>query len=212
MGRSAAPPPSRARSRATEAKGVDSPPRKNNKRTKREATLTIWHFNAAVSLDMKLARPDGSVDWLADYPPDGADFATFLDSVDLILMGRDTYEAVIAYGGAAGWPYPGKETVVMTSRPLEGAPAEVSTRRDLAATAAEIEGRGVGRVWIEGGGRLLAALAQLDKVDVVELAVIPVVLGAGIPAFPDGGPERWLKLKSAKPWIRDALWLVYRRA
>lgn len=31
--------------------------------------MTIWHFNAAVSLDMKLARPDGSVDWLEGIRP-----------------------------------------------------------------------------------------------------------------------------------------------
>ena len=40
--------------------------------------MTIWHFNAAVSLDMKLARPDGSVDWLEGYPPDNAEFDAFL--------------------------------------------------------------------------------------------------------------------------------------
>lgn len=173
--------------------------------------MTIWHFNAAVSLDMMLARPDGSVDWLADYPPDDTEFGTFLGGVDLILMGRDTYEAVVAYGGAAGWPYPGKETIVMTSRPMAGAPPGVAARSDLAAAVAEIEARGLGRVWIEGGGRLLAALAAMGKVDVVELAVIPVVLGSGIPAFPAGAPETWLKLDAARPWVRDAVWLTYRR-
>ena len=67
--------------------------------------------------------------------------------VDLIVMGRSTYEAVLSYGAGA-WPYPGKETIVLTSRALDDAPAEVSARSDLAATVAEIEGRGLGRVWI----------------------------------------------------------------
>lgn len=174
--------------------------------------MTIWHFNAAVSLDMKLARPDGSVDWLEGYPPDNAEFDAFLDSVDLILMGRDTYAAVQAYGGPAGWPYPGKETIVLTSRPLPGAPAEVTARQDLAAIVADIEARSLGRVWIEGGGRLLAGLMRLGKLDLAELAVIPVVLGEGIPAFPEGTPPTWLRLESAKPWLGDALWLIYRRA
>lgn len=99
----------------------------------------------------------------------------------------------------------------MTSRPLGAAPAEVSARSDLAATVAEIQARGVGRVWIEGGGRLFSALRALGKVAVVELAVIPVVLGAGVRAFPAGAPEVWLRLESVRRWSRDALWLVYRR-
>ena len=172
--------------------------------------MTLWHFHAAVSLDMRIARPDGSVDWLADYPPDAEDFAAFLAEVDLIVMGRSTYEAVLSYGAGA-WPYPGKETIVLTSRALDDAPAEVSVRSDLAATVAEVEGRGLGRVWIEGGGRLLAGLRALGRLDVMELAVLPVVLGAGVPAFPDGGPEGWFRLDSVRPWSRDALWLVYRR-
>jgi dihydrofolate reductase len=77
---------------------------------------------------------------------------------------------------------------------------------------ADIEARSLGRVWIEGGGRLLAGLMRLGKLDVAELAVIPVVLGEGIPAFPEGTPPTWLRLESAKPWLGDALWLIYRRA
>jgi len=56
---------------------------------------TIWHCHLAVSLDGKIARPDGSVDdWLADYPAEDFGIDTFLAGVDAILMGRGTYEAV----------------------------------------------------------------------------------------------------------------------
>lgn len=173
--------------------------------------MTIWHCNAAVSLDMKLARPDGSVDdWLvADYPPENIGFEAFLASVDAILMGRATYEAVLRYGAHA-WPYPGKRTLVMTSRPLDGAPPEVAVRADLAAAVAELEAS-CGRVWIEGGGLLLRDMMRLGKLDVLELAVIPIVLGDGIPLFPPGTPELNLALEQARPWIKDALHLIYRR-
>ena len=172
--------------------------------------MTLWHFHAAVSLDMRIARPDGSVGWLADYPPDAEDFAAFLAEVDLIVMGRSTYEAVLSYGAGA-WPYPGKETIVLTSRALDDAPAEVSVRSDLAATVAEIESRGLGRVWIEGGGRLLAGVRALGRLDVMELAVLPVVLGAGVPAPGPDAVEPEPRLGPAVGKGRDALWLVYRR-
>ena len=77
---------------------------------------TICHCHIAVSLDGKIARPDGSVDdWLAaDYPAEDFGFDAFLAGVDAILMGRGSYEAVRRHGD---WPYPGKPTTVMTTRP-----------------------------------------------------------------------------------------------
>lgn len=173
--------------------------------------MTIWHCNVAVSLDGKLARKDGAVeDWLvADYPPDDAGFESFLAGVDAILMGRDTYEAIARFGD---WPHSGKPTVVMTHRPLDDAPEGVEARSGaLGAVVAELEERGYGRVWIEGGGRLVRDMLALGKLDLLEMAVIPVVLGEGIPLFPEQTPGTWFDLESVRPWIKGAVWVVYRR-
>jgi dihydrofolate reductase len=173
--------------------------------------MTIWHCNVAVSLDMLLARPDGSVeDWLAaDYPPDDG-FDAFLAGVDAILMGRATYDAVRGFGE---WPYPGKPTVVLTHRALDDAPPGVVARGgDLAAVADEMESAGHRRVWIEGGGQVVRDMMRLGRLDVLEIVVIPIVLGEGIPLFPAGAPEQRLRLESAQPWIKGAMRLVYRRA
>jgi dihydrofolate reductase len=173
--------------------------------------MTIWHCNVAASLDMRLARPDGSVeDWLAaDYPTD-AGFDAFLADVDAILMGRATYDAVRGFGD---WPYPGKPTVVMTRRDLPDAPPEVVARSgDLAAVAREIEGQGRRLVWVEGGGQILRELLRIGRIDVLEVTVIPIVLGEGVPLFPEGTPETRLRLVEAQPWIKGAMRLVYRRA
>lgn len=173
--------------------------------------MTVWHCHAAVSLDAKLARPDGSVDWLMDYPPDDAlGFAQFIASVDAILMGRGTYEAVRQLGD---WPHPEKPTVVLTNRPLRDAPPRVEARRgELGPVVAEMESAGYRRVWVEGGGVVVRDMLALGKLDILELAVIPIVLGEGIPLFPDGTGETKLELDVAKPWIRGAVHLVYRRA
>ncbi|MBL8688258.1 MAG: dihydrofolate reductase family protein [Rhodospirillaceae bacterium] len=173
--------------------------------------MTIWHCHAAVSLDGKIARSDGSVDWLMDYPPDDAlGFAAFTASVDAILMGRGTYEAVRQLGD---WPHPDKPTVVLTNRPLRDAPPRVEARGgDLAPFVAEMERTGYRRVWVEGGGVVVRDMLAIGELDVLELAVIPIVLGDGIPLFPEGTVETKLVLDVAKPWTKSAVHLVYRRA
>ncbi len=148
---------------------------------------TIWHCHIAASLDGKIARPDGSVDdWLAaDYPAEDFGFDAFLAGVGAILRGRGTYDAVRRLGD---WPYPGKPTVVLTTRPLDDPPpAGVEVRcGDVATVADELEGRGYRRVWIEGGGQVVRSMIAIGKLDVLEMAVVPVVLGDGVPLFPEG--------------------------
>ena len=170
---------------------------------------TIWHCHIAVSLDGKIARADGSFDWLEAYPPQEFGLDAFLAKVDAILMGRDTYEVVRGFGD---WPHPGKPTIVLTNRPLEDAPTGVEARSgDLAAVAAELEARGYGRVWVEGGGQVIRGMVAAGKFDVLEMAIVPIVLGDGIPLFPSGTPEFGLDLVACEPRSGGALHVVYGR-
>ncbi len=172
---------------------------------------TIWHCHIAVSLDGRIARPDGGVeDWLAaDYPAEDFGFGAFLAGVDAILMGRSSYDAVRRMGD---WPYAGKPTVVLTSRALPDAPPGVVARAgDIAAIAAEMEACGYGRVWLFGGGQVIRSMLAIGRLDLLEMALIPVVLGDGIPLFPAGTPEVTLRLLRCEAKPKGALHLVYER-
>jgi len=170
-------------------------------------TKTIWHCHIAVSLDGKIARPDGSFDWLNGYPPEEFGINAFLAEVDAIVMGRATYETV---RGMGDWPHPGKPTFVVTSRPLADPPAGVEARpADFAALAAELEGKGFKCVWIEGGGQVIRGMMAAGKLDVLEMALLPLVLGDGIPLFPEGTPGLGLRLVKCEPRTGGALHLVY---
>lgn len=173
---------------------------------------TIWHCHIAVSLDGKIARPDGTVDdWLAaDCPAEDFGFDRFFAEIDAILMGRGTYDAIRRSGA---WPYLGKPTIVATGRPLIEPPDGVEARSgDMSEIAAEIERRGCRRVWIEGGGRIVRSMIAIGKLDVLEMAVIPIVLGDGIPLFPPGTGELKLRLVRAEAKAKGALHLLYERA
>lgn len=168
--------------------------------------MTLWWCSVAVSLDGRLAGPGGALDWLDGYPADHPDFLAMVGRADAILMGRTTYDAIRGFGD---WPHPGKAAVVLTSRPLDDPPPGVEARGGpLAAAVVEMESR-FATVWIEGGGFVLREMMRLGKLDRLDLAVIPVVLGAGPPLFPDGAPRTPLSLLAGRPWVRGAMWLSY---
>ena len=171
--------------------------------------MTVWHCHVAMSLDGKIARADGSFDWLMPYPPQDFGIEAFHAEVEVVVMGRATYEIE---RGMGEWPHAGKPTCVVTSRPLVDPPPLVDARPgDLAALAGEIEGRGYRKVGIEGGGQLIRGLIAIGKLDVLEMAIIPLVLGDGIPLFPSGTPELPLRLAKCKPKTGGALHVVYQR-
>lgn len=159
----------------------------------------------AMSLDGFIARQDGRFDWLDDYPADADfDFDTFLSSVTGIAMGRGTYDAVRRDGR---WDYAKWPCVVATNRPvadlprnaeaLDGTPAElISNLRKRGAA---------GRIWLLGGGELARRFMETGSLDTLELGIIPVIIGSGIPAFGGAQPDRWLDLDFAKPLANGAV-------
>lgn len=168
---------------------------------------TVWHCHVAMSLDGMIARADGSFDWLMPYPPQEFGIEAFHAGSDAVVMGRATYEIERAM---EPWPHAGKSVFVVTSRPLVGAPARVEARSaDLPALAAELGQRGYRRIAVEGGGQLVRGLIVIGRLDVLEMALIPLVLGSGIPLFPSGTPELSLRLVSCQPRSGGALHLVY---
>jgi dihydrofolate reductase len=170
----------------------------------------IWHCHVAMSLDGKIARSDGSVDWLMAYPPQAFGIEAFEASIDAVVMGRTTYEIERS---RPNWPHAGKQTFVVTGRPLVAPPSLVEARSaDLIALARELEDRGCRKIRVEGGGQLIRGLIEVGKLDVLEMALIPLVLGNGIPLFPSGTPELKLRLMKCEAKSSGALHLAYQRS
>ena len=143
-------------------------------------------YQVASSLDGFIAAEDGSYDWIPMDPD--IDFAALFARFDTLVMGRKTYETMLAYeGGVTDGGVYGKPTVVF-SRTLQPAdhPRVRVTADDPAAVIAQLKREPGGDIWLFGGGLLFRQLADADAVDRVELAVVPVLLGSGIPLLPKG--------------------------
>jgi dihydrofolate reductase len=136
----------------------------------------------ATSLDGFIARANGGLDWL---PPGGGEehgYDAFIATVDALVIGRKTYETVLSFDT---WPYGGKPVYVLSTRALAPAPPGAVVERLSGAPAelvAQLAGRGVGHVYVDGGITIQGFL-QAGLIQRLIITRIPVLLGAGIPLF-----------------------------
>jgi dihydrofolate reductase len=143
-------------------------------------------YNVAASLDGFIADRDGGYDWI---PPDPTvDFGALFAGVDTVLLGRRSYELILREPNAASaWPTGAR--VYVFSRTLNPAehPSVSVVRDDAAATVAALRAEpGTGEIWLYGGGALFGSLLAAGQVDSVEVTVVPVLLGDGVPLVPAG--------------------------
>jgi dihydrofolate reductase len=143
-------------------------------------------YGVAVSLDGFIAGPKGDYDWIVMDP--AIDFAAMYKEFDTAVMGRKTYEVITAMGGGHG-AVTGMDETVVFSRTLRPAthPGVRITREDPRKVVKALKAKPGKDIWLFGGGILFRYLLKAGLVDSVEVAVIPVLLGDGIPLLPPGG-------------------------
>ena len=144
------------------------------------------------SLDGFIARPNGALDFL---PPGGGEphgYDEFMASVDALVIGRNTFETVLGFGG---WAYGTKPVVVLSSRPIATAPAGAVVERMAGAPAeivAQLETRGIRHIYVDGGITIQRFL-EAGLIDRLIITRVPVLIGAGIALF--GPLSRDISLK-----------------
>jgi len=159
-------------------------------------------YNVAASLDGYIAGPDGEFDWI---PHDSTvDFASIFAKVDTVLLGRRSYELVQQHGGAP-WG-PGKRVYVFsrTLRPGEHPDVTIVNEDTRGTVDALRDEAGDGEIWLFGGGELFQSLLAQGQVDSVEITIVPVLLGGGVPLLQPGAPRTALTLKSTRTPIPAA--------
>jgi dihydrofolate reductase len=142
-------------------------------------TVTVF---VGVSVDGFIARANGDLDWLPESPePHGYD--ELMASVDALVMGRNTFETVLKFGG---WPYGKKRIVVLSSRPLDLSALRADAVEQMSGEPADIVARlgssGAHHLYVDGGITIQRFL-RAGVVQRLILTRIPVLIGSGIPLF-----------------------------
>jgi dihydrofolate reductase len=152
-------------------------------------------YQVAMSLDGFIAGLHGEYDWIVSDP--AIDFAALFREFDTAVMGRKTYEMVTAQGGHGAMP--GLDVIVFSrtlpAREYPGVRIVNDEPREIVAALKAQAGRDI---WLFGGGSLFRSLLDAGLVDTVEVAVMPVLLGAGVPLLPAGASATSLVLTDQK--------------
>ena len=134
------------------------------------------------SVDGYIARPDGAFDFL---PPNGGEphgYDEFIASVDALIIGRKTYEVVLALDT---WPYGEKPVFVLTTKALRTPPAGAVVERMTRSpeeVVATLTRRGFRHAYVDGGVTIQSFL-RARLIQYLTITRVPVIIGSGIPLF-----------------------------
>lgn len=166
-------------------------------------------LGVAVSLDGYIARPDGSVDWL--IMDSEIDLRGYAKTFDVIVAGRKTLDFPNKQKSGAN-PM-GKMTCYIFSRtrpPGKRNGVEYVNRspKELIGELRALPGKDI---WLMGGGELAREFLKEDLVDRMDLGIMPVLLGEGIPLFPRGLPQRDFTLVKFQAYKSGVVMANYER-
>jgi dihydrofolate reductase len=163
-------------------------------------------LNLALSLDGLIAGPNGEYDWCysdADYG-----MTEFMKSIDSTIMGGKSYRLMLGYGA----PYPELTNYVVTRTESESAYSNVVfVRENVPSFVQDLKSKNGKNIWLFGGAEITQMLLERDLVDVLMLAVHPIVLGGGIQLFNKTTSRKHFELADSISYPSGLVQLVYNK-
>ena len=153
-------------------------------------------MSMAMSLDGFIADEKGGFDWIAgdgDKHLDTADrwdFARFLERIDIIVMGRHSYDQGLHQ------EFVKKAVWVATSREAADHDNVSFIRDDIVARTVAEKAKDGHDIYLFGGSILLEPFIQQSLIDEYIIGIVPIILGSGRPLFLDKSPTIQLKLST----------------
>lgn len=165
----------------------------------------------STSLDGYIATKDNSLEFLSIVEQEGEDYGynDFVKTVDTVIIGRKTYEKVIAMGYE--YPHTDKDVYIITRTEKPSIGSFKFYTGELTQLVNRLKNQSGKNIYCDGGAEIANELIQNDSVDEYIISVIPILLGDGIKLFKDGRPEQKLELVSAKQFEKGLTQLHYKR-
>ncbi|HKQ75357.1 MAG TPA: dihydrofolate reductase family protein [Blastocatellia bacterium] len=170
-------------------------------------------YSLTNSLDNFIARADGAADWILMGDEIMSEFPKIFETFDTVLIGRKTYDITFMHNPETGQEtsgFMGMKTYVFSRTVKESSNAGVEIVSENAGEFVRSLKRESGKdIWLMGGGILAASLLKERLVDEIGLTIQPILLGSGVPLFPDIGLQVELQLLECKPYKNGIVGLKY---
>jgi len=168
----------------------------------------------AISLDGFIAKKDNCVSWFdttcdflqgIEYPND----ENFPISVDCYVMGSHTFEFAHELSKEHGWPYGETPTIVLTSRNLTTERNNIEFFKGDLQTCVEKLRLTYKRIWVVGGAQVANDFIRTNLAQEIQISILPILLGDGIPFFSAIPDEKPLQLKNTFAYKNGIVELQY---
>ena len=149
----------------------------------------------ATTLDGYIATKDESLDWLFEVEGEGDNgIEAFYETTDTVIMGKRTYDWLMAQE-LEEFPYKGRDCFVFSRSEHKDTRNVKFVSGDVSLFVRRLKQRKGKKIWLMGGGELIRAFLSEGLVDEIIVTIAPVILGSGIPLFPEGDYRLDLELK-----------------
>ncbi|MES0883143.1 dihydrofolate reductase family protein [Roseibium sp. SCP14] len=174
--------------------------------------MPTGHTMMAMTLDGFVARKDHALDWLMKFDTGSEDtgFTDFQNSIDVIVMGTGSFKTVLGFGE---WPY--RKPVVVLSKTLaeDNIPEDVKDKVEISRLSpdqlmTQLDGRGVDRVYVDGGA-IIRSFLRAGYVADMRIAIAPILIGEGIRMFGELDKDVDLRLEDVRRFGSDFVEMRY---
>ncbi|GGH77998.1 dihydrofolate reductase [Filimonas zeae] len=165
----------------------------------------------ATSVDGYIAKPNDDLGFLSIVEQPGEDYgyAEFIKTIDTVIVGRRTYDWVMAH--VPEFSHADKNTYVITRTARPDAGNTKFYTGDIKELVTRLKNEPGKNIFCDGGAEVIHTLLQENMIDEMVISLIPILVGDGIKLFKDGRPEQVLQFVSVKHFEKGLVQLYYKR-
>lgn len=166
----------------------------------------------AASIDQRIAEPDGSIEWLQEFPINekmNYGYKEFISSIDTIIMGGRTWRELSNMDAMGAY---NDKMIYVVSHHNWGEKDNIKfITENVFEYITTLRNEPGGNIWLFGGGELISMLLAANLIDEMRITYIPVILGKGIHLFPEQPRESKWVITYNKVYNNSTLTTIYQK-